>query len=334
MKTAAHKKPGKMETRISMAVLALLVVVGAGVLMRQSEINPAVVALRPESHGREPSRVRDEPALIDTTGSEITPFSPPERFNADTLYEKINGRADLYLSSGFVSLNTQRFALKNDAASAWVEVFIYDMGTPENAFSVFSMQRRTGARATDGIPNGYRTDNAVFMAHARFYLELIGTDASEDLQRAVNWLAGAFAESHGGAATARAPGAGLFPEAGLAADSLRLIAANAFGYGQLNRIYRCDYLIDGIRLTAFVSEREDGDAASALAADYSQTLLSYGAIAVAGPVPIEGAAAMQFFDTHEIVFSRGRYLAGVHEAGSLEAAITLAERLAAHLEKL
>jgi hypothetical protein len=29
---------------------------------------------------------------------------------------------------------------------------------------------------------------------------------------------------------------------------------------------------------------------------------------------------MQFFDTYEIVFSRGRYLAGVHEAGSLEAA--------------
>ena len=36
-------------------------------------------------------------------------------------------------------------------------------------------------------------------------------------------------------------------------------------------------------------------------------------------------------DTYEIVFSRGRYLAGIHEAGSLEAAGTLAGRLAADL---
>ena len=335
MKTAAHKNPGKMETRLSIAVLALLVVVGAGVLMRQFETNPAVVALRPESHGLATAPARDQGAFIDTTGSGMAPFSPPERFNADTLYEKINGRADLYLSSGFVSLETQRFTLNNDTAGAWVEVFVYDMATPENAFSVFSMQRREDARSTDVAPNAYRTDNAVFMTHANFYLELIGTDASEGLQQAMVWLAGAFAASHGGATAApRAPGAGLFPEAGLARESLQLITANAFGYEQLNRIYSGNYLIDGMRLTAFVSEREDGDAASALAVDYSQTLISYGAIAVDGPVPIEGAAVMQFFDTYEIVFSRGRYLAGVHEAGSLEAAGTLARRLTGHLEGL
>ena len=324
-----------METRLSMAVLALLVVVGAGVLMRQFEINPAVVALRPESHGLALPPAKDQAAFIDTTGSGMAPFSPPERFNPDTLYEKINGRADLYLSSGFVSLGTQRFALNNDTAGAWVEVFVYDMATPENAFSVFSMQRREDAQTTDVVPNAYHTDNAVFMTHANFYLELIGTDASGRLQQAMVWLAKAFAASHGGAtAAARAPGADLFPEAGLAPDSLQLIAANAFGYEQLNRIYSCDYLIDGIRLTAFVSKREDGDAASALAVDYSETLISYGAIAVDGPVSIDGAAVMQFFDTYEIVFSRDRYLAGVHEAGSLEAAGTLARRLAAHLGNL
>jgi hypothetical protein len=41
---------------------------------------------------------------------------------------------------------------------------------------------------------------------------------------------------------------------------------------------------------------------------------------------------MQFFDAYEIVFSQGKYLAGVHEAGSLEAASRLAGQLAGHLE--
>jgi hypothetical protein len=51
-----------------------------------------------------------------------------------------------------------------------------------------------------------------------------------------------------------------------------------------------------------------------------QTLMSYGAATVDGPPSLDGATVMQFFDTYEIVFSRGPYLAGVHEADSLEAA--------------
>jgi hypothetical protein len=332
MTTTAHKKPGKMETRLSMVIMALLVVVGAGVVMRQFQVNPAVVALRPESH-RHALPAAGQPALIDARGSGIAPLSPPERFNPDTLYEKINGRADLYLSSGFVSLNTQRFAL-DSTPGVWVEVFVYDMATPENAFSVFSMQRREGARAIDVVPDAYHTENALFMTQGNFYLEFIGTDASPDLQQAMNWLASAFVESHGGVKAARAPGADLFPEKGLVPDSLQLITANAFGYEQLDQIYAGEYLIDKVRLTAFVSERADHDAASALVAEYSQTLMSYGAATVDGPPSLDGATVMQFFDTYEIVFSRGPYLAGVHEAADRQAAGILARRLDGHLEGL
>lgn len=333
MKTAAHKKPGKMETRLSMACLAILVVVGVAVFMRQFQVNPAVVALRPESHQPALPAEPNRSGLIDTTGSAIQPFSLPERFSPDTLYEKINGRADLYLSSGFVSLDTQRFAMAG-TSGIWVELFVYDMATPENAFSVFSMQRRDGARADDAVPHAYRTENALFMTHANFYLEMIGTDASAGLQQAMGLLARGFATAHGGATAAGAPGADLFPQDGFQADSLQLIAANAFGYEQLDQVYTCEYLIDGSRLTAFVSDRQTAEAASALADAYRQTLLSYGAATLDTPLPAHGADLIQFFDTYEIVFSRGRFLAGIHEADSLPAAGSLAGRLAAHLERL
>ncbi len=159
MKTAAHKKPGKMETRLSMAVMTLLAIVCAGVILRQFEVNPGVIALRPESQPHAQPSSSGLPALIDTAGSAIAPFSLPERFGPDTLYEKINGRADLYLSSGFASLKTQRFSM-DKTAGAWVEVFVYDMATPENAFSVFSMQRREDARGRrhrpQCLPHGKR----------------------------------------------------------------------------------------------------------------------------------------------------------------------------------
>ncbi|MBR9986589.1 MAG: hypothetical protein KFF68_11815 [Desulfosarcina sp.] len=333
MKTAVDKKPGKVETRLSVALITILLIVAIGVFMRQFQINPAVVALRPEAHQPNLPSASHQASPIETTGTGMTPFSPPERFNSDTLYEKINGRADLYLSSGFASLNTQRFSMEKPA-EAWVEVFVYDMATPENAFSVFSMQRREDAQAAGIVTNAYRTENALFLAHGQFYLEIIGTDASEALQQAIGLLARAFVQAHGGATVANAPGIGLFPEGGLQAESLQLVTANAFGYEQLDRIYTAEYLVDGNRLTAFVSDRQTTEAASALASQYRQTLVSYGAGAISAPLPVEGSAVVQFFDVYEIIFSRGRYLAGVHEAGSLEAAGTLAGQLARHLERL
>ena len=115
--------------------------------------------------------------------------------------------------------------------------------------------------------------------------------------------------------------------------SLQLIAANAFGYEKLDRIYTAEYNLDGFRLTAFVSRRDDADAASALAREYQSTLISFGAVRIDEAIPLEGAVVLQFFDTYEIVFTRGDCFAGIHEADNLEAAMLLAGRLAGHLEK-
>ena len=112
MTTVVPKKPGSLETRLSMAVLAVLLIVAGGVMLRQFHINPAVLALRPAQQATSPAPGSEE-ALVDTTNSDITPFSPPERFGPDTLYEKINGRADLYsqpeggsMSSRFIACTT------------------------------------------------------------------------------------------------------------------------------------------------------------------------------------------------------------------------------------
>jgi hypothetical protein len=329
MQSGAHRQPGKTEARLSLALITILVIIAGGVIMRQYRLNPAVVALRPESrqHGLTTA------ALIDTGGTGLVPFSAPERFGPDTLYEKIDGRANLYLSSGFVSLNTQRFTT-DPAAGSWVELYVYDMAAAANAFSVFSMQRREDARPDDITTNAYRTKNALFMTSGKYYLEIIGTGGTVRQQKALETLARIFVKAHGGEAAPRASGAGLFPKDGLKKDSLRLIRANAFGDARLDRVYTCEYLIDGVRLTAFVSDRRTAGAASALAGNYRKALLSYGAASVDGFLPVDGAASLKVFDTYEIVFNRGRYLAGVHEAGDLKAAGRLAGRLAVHLDRL
>lgn len=315
-----------------MIILAVLVMVAAWIFFRQYDINPAVTALRPESQHFASSAETTPAAVVDTTGSDLIPFSPPERFGPDTLYEKINGRADLYLSSGFISLNAQRFTLQS-AAGNWIEVFVYDMGTPENAFSVYSMQRRDAATSDPSLPDAYRTENALFMVHGHFYLELIGTNVGATLGGAMGTLARRFAESHAGTSKAKAPGQDLFPAQGLDPDSRQLITANAFGYEMLDHIYTAQYLIDGTRLTVFVSDRQTPEAASALADSFSQTLVTYGATAVDTTPSVANASVLEFFDTYEIIFSHGSYVAGVHEAVDLTHAETVAKRLDNHLKQ-
>ncbi len=329
MNASADPRPGKTEIRLSIVVMVILAAVGIGIFMRQYRLNPAVVAMRPAAQTL-PAAVVENASLV-PVGSGLVAFSPPERFRPETLYEKIDGRADLYLSSGFVSLSTQRFTMDN-AAGNWVELFVYDMATPENAFSVFSMQRRDGARPDGIVPNAYRTENALFMTRSHFYLEIIGTDASKGLQQAMGMLARAFVRTHGGRTVGGATGLDLFPGEGRQAGSFQLIAANAFGYEPLDRIYSCEYRIGGARMTAFVSERQSREAATALAGNYRKLLLSYGATAVDTPEPVDGAAVLKLFDTYEIVFGMGRYLAGVHEAKDLKAAKTLARRVDEHLK--
>lgn len=329
MQTDARKTPGGAQTRLSLSILALLIIVAGGVWLRQYQFNPAVIALRPDAQSPGTPAEGAGAVLIDTTGSAIVPFSAPERFSPETLYEKINGRADLYLASGFVQLDTQRFT-PGAGGGGWVEVFVYDMGTTVNAFSVFSMQRREGAQPVDIAPNAYRTDNALFMAHENDYLEFIGTDATGPLQRTVEELARRYVFEHGGRSEARAPGADLFPDAGFVAGSLQLINANAFGYAELDQVYTAQYEIDGMRLNAFVSERPSAEAAEGLARTYAGLLAAYGATRIASP-PAD-AVALQVFDTYEMIFNRGNYFAGVHEAADLIAAGKLASRLAGHLD--
>lgn len=332
MASPDHSRQAKSETLISLGILAVIVITVTCVYLRQFQFNPAVIALRPETQLQMASAYASPSTPIDLTGSEIVPFSPPEHFGPETLYEKINGRADLYLEAGFLSLNAQRLTTQK-SSDQFVELLVYDMATPDNAFSVFSMQRREEARDDDMIPNAYHTDNALFMAHGQYYLEILGSTASDQWHAVMGEVARLFINDHGPAASANGPETDLLPADGLKPASLQLIAANAFGHESMDRIYTGNYQIDGVLLTAFLSDRQTDAGAVELAAAYQQALLSFGAAVVDAPVSIANAVVLQFFDTYEIVFAYDRYIAGVHEADNLETAIELARRISKHLEK-
>ncbi len=310
------------ETWIGMSVLLVLAGIGTGVYIKQFHYDPAIFkALSPE---RDVSRPADSgPSGLEAYAPEgMASLTPVETFGPETLSDKIDGKAELYLSAGFVNLRSQRFTSSKDASS-WIEAFVYDMGSTRNAFSVYSAQRRAGAADMDLTRFAYRTPNALFFVHGPNYVEIVAPSAAEDVALSVlafgrNFVAitkipaGSGADDLGDFA--------LLPRESLDPESITLLASDVFGFDRLNNVLAGTYAMDGKDLTAFVSSRETASEASGLAEAYFEFLIQNGGTEASPGPEIPGAKLVGIMDGFELIFSKGRVLAGVHDADARESA--------------
>ncbi len=317
------------QTIAAIAVLAVLCVVAAGVYFRQFDFNPAVTEV---TGGLDVAPTGGEAFALDKFApAALVPFGPPEKFEEGTLSQKINGKAELYLKAGFERLHCRRFAPRG-AADKWIEVFVYDMGESRNAFAVYSQQRRSGAEKLDLGDNAYRTGNAVYFTRGPYYVEIVATAPDEELTEPAMALARNFASQIGGGA--QVDEKKLFPTEGLDASSMSLISDDAFGFSRLDNVFTADYTIDGGRALAFVSVRRSASGAGELARAYAEFLVENGGIAEEMETVPGATMIRDVFDMYEVVFARGRVLAGVHQAPDKTAAADLAEKLDRRLEQI
>jgi hypothetical protein len=317
------------QTAIGLIVLAVLAAIAVAGYAIQFRFNPAVLNFLQGAAVASRTSAPAESFLHLPEG--LSSLSPPERFDRETLSDKINGKAELYLSAGFIRLDCQRLALAGQP-ELWIEAFIYDMGSPENAFAVFSTQRRADGIRLELAEFAYRAENAVFFVHGQFYLELIASGTDDRLDVSMEALGRAFISSRP-AAQAAISERDLFPPRGLAAAGISLIPSDAFGFAGLDRVFAAAYTLDGTEMTAFLSRRADPQAAAALAGAYVDFLKTYGGEVKASDDPVPGAAIVAVLDMYEIVFAQGPFLAGVHEAPDRDQALMLAKELAAKLKE-
>jgi len=315
---------------IGLIVLAVLAAITVAVYSTQFRFNPAVLNYLQGAAVIAKPAASPEPLLDLPEG--MSPLSPPERFDRETLSDKINGKAELYLSAGFIRLDSQRIALAG-RPDAWIEVFVYDMGSVPNAFAVFSLQRRIDGAALDFTEFAYRAENALFLTHGPFYLELIASGRDERLLASMETVARRFMTRRPVAAAAIAE-RDLFPKEGLREASISLIPADAFGAADLDRVFTAIYAADGGEMTAFLSRRASPQEAADLARSYVDFLKTYGGEAQFAYEPVRDTAVIAILDMYEVVFSQGAFLGGVHEAPSREKALALAGRLAEKLKEV
>jgi len=323
-----NKNNSQRQTFLSVVILSILMVIGAGIFITQSHFNPAILQqdelLSEPNKDKLSSQLSPNPSFVPLPEG-IEPLTSTEIFDTRNLSDKINGKAELYLSAGFNRLVSQRFR-DDRATDLWMEAFVYDMGNSQNAFSVFSAQRRQDAESLGLAQYAYRTPNALFLIHGRYYVEIITSKVSGQVLQPVRMMAETFIRNTPSEATAVNEMA-LFPKQELVKNSMVLISSDAFGYDGFDKIYTAEYEFDDHRLMAYLSHRRTPEQAKELASNYTVFLLAYGGQKIEAQLPIKGARLIEILDTYEIIFSHGSYLAGIREAATIKQAKTLAIRL-------
>ncbi|MFC1780997.1 DUF6599 family protein [Planctomycetota bacterium] len=324
----------RFEALTSIFLLLVLFLIGLGILIRQSDVNLARFGIYSTNLSPQmPTTAAQQASILESViPNDFASLSEIEKYNPDNLYEKINGKAPLYLDSGFVELTAQRFVSKNDE-NLWMEIEVFDMANLWNAFSIFSVQRRPDADILSlfNPSYGYKTTNALYFVHGKYYIELIGSSESDELSRALTAIAQNIQANLVIDKTAEIPQLSLFPQENLIQGTTKLYLKNAFGFEGLTDVFACRYQINDEAIMVFLSEYNDLQTASANSNSYYKFLIENGAKDKAASSQTlkdnPQVNVLDFYGTTEIVFAAGQFIGGIHEADNQDSAEDLAGRL-------
>lgn len=95
----------------------------------------------------------------------------PKLFDKDTLFNHINGEAEIYLPYGFASLATANYVNKNDRDLS-VVADVYKMGSALDAFGIYSNYRKTSSFPAAIGAEGFISSSQLMFYQDRYFVRL------------------------------------------------------------------------------------------------------------------------------------------------------------------
>ncbi len=240
------------------------------------------------------------------------------RFTPDTLYQKINGRAGLYLQFHVASMVFGSYIHRSDGERT-IDVFWYDMGEPQNALGIYKSELPPHVEPLKLGREAYKAGSAVFFIKGSAYVQVLPggpDDADAEVALAIATKIGEAIEDVQEDMWALK----VLPEPGRVADSIEYIATDAFGLDYLENVFSADYDSPAGRLKLFVHRAADAAAADALLKKHLAFFEEYGEIVWTDPDAARHIVAGDSDGVIDVVFVKGRYFGGVTGAEDLTAA--------------
>ncbi len=177
---------------------------------------------------------------------EIQVFSP------ETLYDYINGAADLYVKYDFQELQVGEYQGPEKASIA---VELYRHRTPTQAFGIYSQERGPAAEYLPIGVQGYREEGILVFLSGNYYVKINGVNLKGKDAEILTPLASKVAKNLGTQGTLPSALA-AFPERGRQKNSEKFIAKNFLGYAFLHSGFTADYERAGKKFKLFIIEGE------------------------------------------------------------------------------
>ncbi len=160
----------------------------------------------------------------------------PETFTRETLFEHIDGQADLFLQYGF---ETSVFAIYRNVNSSEdkIDVDIYDMGNPLQAFGVFSRFRQEESTVGIGL-DSYLGDRYALFYKGKYFVVLQAQDSNAStLKRLAQEIESRISDS-----SAPPKEIAYFPKTGLKPGSIEYFPEGLLGHQFLKRGFKASYV--------------------------------------------------------------------------------------------
>ena len=232
-----------------------------------------------------------------------------EEYGAGNLWKKINGNAELFLSYDVVGL-TFASLVKTGDTGQYFDLYLYDMGSPINAFGVFSVERFAGESPVNLGREAYQSGAGYFIWQGRYYIQIQASEPTEAFRQIGMDLASGITQA---IEDSREPvwGLSLLPEAGLAQQSIKYFLVDAMGLDFMRNTFTAEYRRNDTLVRLFLSRQDSAESARAVVTQYTEFAAEYGD----GVEPLtRGQISMFACDMgglYDVVFQRGRLVGGV-----------------------
>jgi len=182
------------------------------------------------------------------------PAGPPAVYVPKDLFELINGGADLVIEYGFRKLHHAEYRKASDP-KIHLNIDLYDMGSAEGAFGLFSYER--GDRPSNEAvgDEGVSFSASLAFRRGRFYVKIETTDLTGAAIRAARPIALHLASAIPGP-PGKIEALERFPADGRVAGTGRLILHGPMGFESLGKTWLADYSLGGRKGVLFFSPVE------------------------------------------------------------------------------
>jgi hypothetical protein len=251
-----------------------------------------------------------------------------ETFNADNLFEKIDGRAESFVDYKVKGMAYTYYRPVGDPSNE-VQLYIFELGDPLKARGKYGSEKPEEAKPLAVGSDGYTASGSLLFYAGSYYTQIVSTKDdpmfskfAEDIARRI--AAGQKPGGPGGApAAAPAPGTPEALFALLPADPAKAnetyVPADVFGYSFLSDVFLAEYTQGKASWKGFVRPYGSPDEARAVLDKFVENVKQDGA--ELKELKAEGADRMVLASNiglTDVLFLKGNSLAGA--AGSTEAA--------------